>query len=291
MSSQVIAAFAALTWGTEWFVLFSRLFYLKIMAAHEQFAEDLALYAMEALDGSQKSAVEEHVATCASCRRELESLRGDMALLALSAAGPQPPQRSRDRLMSAIAAERPAVAAERSAAGAGWFGRLGWMAAALVLIAGALLMNDAKEKSAALQREIAGLQTKTAAQDAELQRVRDQFAAFTGPSAQPVTLVLANGHPQPQGKAIYVESSGKLLFIASSLPSLPDDRAYELWLLPSTGNPVPAGVFRPDGKGSGVVVNPPLTAGVSAKGFAIPVEPKEGSAAPTTKPMMVGLVG
>jgi Anti-sigma-K factor rskA/Putative zinc-finger len=261
------------------------------MAAHEQFADDLALYALEALDGAEKAAVEQHVAACAACRRELENLRGDMALMALSASGPHPPQRSRDRLMSAIAAEGPAVAPVRAAASGGWFGRLGWMAAAAVLIAGALLMNDAKEKNAALQREIAGWQTKTAEQDAQLERVRSEFAAFSGPGAQPVTLTLTNGHAQPQGKAIYLQSSGKLLFVASNLPALPDDKAYELWLLPSTGNPVPAGVFHPDNKGSGVVLNPPLSAGVSAKGFAITVEPKEGSAAPTTKPMMVGLVG
>ncbi len=261
------------------------------MAVHEQFADDLALYALEALDGAQRTAVEQHVESCASCRRELESLRGDMALLALSTSGPHPPQRSRDRLMQAIAAEKPkAVPASTAVSSGAWFGRLGWMAAAFVLFAGALLMNDAREKNAVLQREVAGLQTKTAAQNAELQRVRDSFAAFTGPGAQPVTLVLAKDHPQPQGKAVYVQSSGKLLFVASNLPALPDDRAYELWLLPSEGNPVPAGVFRPDNKGSGVVVNPPLAAGVSAKGFAITVEPKEGSAAPTTKPMMVGLV-
>jgi anti-sigma-K factor RskA len=262
------------------------------MAAHEQFADDLALYSLDALDGSQKAVIEEHVKTCAVCRRELETLRGDMSLLALSTSGPHPPQRSRDRLMSAIAADNPAVAPEPAAVSSGgWFGRLGWTAAAAVLIAGALLMNDAKEKNAALQREIAGWQEKTAVRDAELERVRSEFAAFTGPSAQPVTLVVVNGHPQPQGKAIYLQSSGKLLFVASNLPALPDDKAYELWLLPSAGAPVPAGVFRPDTKGSGVVVNPPLSAGVSAKGFAITVEPKEGSAAPTTKPMMVGLVG
>jgi anti-sigma-K factor RskA len=262
------------------------------MTAHEQFADDLALYALDALEGEQRTAVEQHVESCVSCRRELESLRGDMALLALSTAGPHPPQRSRDRLMQAIAAERPAMVPERAAVSSGgWFGRLGWMAAAFVLLAGALLMNDAREKNTALQREIAELQTKTVAQDAELQRVRDVFAEFSGPSAKPVTLEVPNGHPQPQGKAIYVESSGRLLFVANNLPALPDDRAYELWLLPSEGNPVPAGVFRPDTTGSSVVVNPPLAAGVSAKGFAITVEPKEGSAAPTTKPMMVGLVG
>ncbi len=195
--------------------------------------------------------------------------------------------------MSAIAAERPAVVPTRSAGAASaraWLGWLGWMAAAVLLVAGATLVNDARGRNEELQREIAGLQNKTAAQDAELQRVRNEFAAFSGPEAKPVTLEVPNGHPQPQGKAIYVESSGKLLFVANNLPALPDDKAYELWVLPSNGNPLPAGVFRPDAKGSGVVVNPPLSAGVSAKGFAITIEPKEGSAAPTTKPMMVGLV-
>lgn len=264
------------------------------MTAHEQFADDLALYALDALDNAQRALIEEHLESCVSCRRELESLRGDMALLALSTSGSHAPQRSRERLMAAIAAERPVAVPERSAGAVnarGWFGWLGWMAAALMLVAGATLVNDSRGKKEALQREIADLQNKTAAQDAELRHVRDEFGAFFGPNAQTVTLVVAKDHPQPQGKAIYVESSGKLLFVASNLPALPDDKAYELWLLPSTGNPLPAGVFRPDAKGSGVVVNPPLGAGVSAKGFAITVEPKEGSAAPTTTPMMVGLVG
>src|SRR5437588_9707814 len=101
---------------------------------------------------------------------------------------------------------------------------------------------------------------------------------------------MPNVSHSPHGKALDVQSSGKLLFLGSNLPALPDDKAYELWVLPATGNPLPAGVFRPDNKGSGLVVNPPLSAGIAAKGFAITVEPKEGSAAPTTKPVMVGLV-
>ena len=55
------------------------------------------------------------------------------------------------------------------------------------------------------------------------------------------------------------------------------------------GNPVPAGVFRPDNRGSGVVVNPPIPAGTKAKGFAITVEAKAGSPVPTTTPTMVGM--
>ena len=58
------------------------------MSVHEQFAEDLALYALGGLPGDERVALEKHLPECSACRRELEELRGDMALMALSAAGP-----------------------------------------------------------------------------------------------------------------------------------------------------------------------------------------------------------
>ncbi len=75
------------------------------MNAHPQFADDLALLALGTLQGDERVAVEKHLEECPACRRELERLRGDMALLALSASGPAPPQRSRERLLKAIAKE------------------------------------------------------------------------------------------------------------------------------------------------------------------------------------------
>src|SRR5260221_874748 len=76
------------------------------MNVHPQFAEALALYAMGTLDDLQDlAALQAHLGTCGDCRRELEALRADTALLALSAVGPQPPARSRERLLGAVAAE------------------------------------------------------------------------------------------------------------------------------------------------------------------------------------------
>src|SRR5258707_6532138 len=76
------------------------------MNVHPQFAEALALYAMGTLDDLEDlAALQAHLGTCGDCRRELEALRADMALLALSAVGPQPPARSRERLLGAVAAE------------------------------------------------------------------------------------------------------------------------------------------------------------------------------------------
>src|SRR6478672_1595534 len=75
------------------------------MAAHQQFADDLALYALGSLPAEESAVLEQHLESCAACRRELAELRGDASLLALSAAGPAPPARSRERLLAAIKKE------------------------------------------------------------------------------------------------------------------------------------------------------------------------------------------
>src|SRR5258708_26922657 len=84
------------------------------MSIQEKFAADLALLALKQWEGQERAAVEKHLEGCAACRRELEQLRGDTALLALSAAGPAPPRRARERLLKAIAQEpKSAKAAPR----------------------------------------------------------------------------------------------------------------------------------------------------------------------------------
>jgi len=75
------------------------------MSVHEQFAEDLALYALGVLEGDERTALQNHLEGCTDCRRELEQLQGDMALLALSTSGPAPPRRARQRLLDSIAGE------------------------------------------------------------------------------------------------------------------------------------------------------------------------------------------
>ena len=103
-----------------------------------------------------------------------------------------------------------------------------------------------------------------------------------------VTLVAAQAPPQPQGKAIYVRDRSSLIFLASNMPALPPQKAYELWLIPTNGAPIPAGVFKPDARGSATVIEPPLPAGVEAKAFAITVEPEQGSTTPTMPIVMMG---
>jgi|SRR5437764_5054070 len=256
------------------------------MSSHEQFAENLSLHALGALHGEERVALEKHLEQCADCRRELEQSRGDLALLALSVSGPKPPVRSRRRLMSAIAKEprRVEVSPRRSKF---WWNSLGWVAAAAAVVIIFLLARQ----NTNLRQRVVGLEASSAEQQQELTQANELVAALNSAEAEHFTLVASKTPPQPQGKAIYVRRTGTLVFLASNLPQLPSQKAYELWLIPASGAPIPAGLFKPDSRGSGTVIRPPLPSGVQANTFAITVEPEAGSAAPTSQPIMVGTQG
>jgi len=261
------------------------------MSAHEQFADDLALHALNALDGEDRVNLEKHLATCSACRMELEQLRGDGALLALSTLGPKPPARARQRLLDAVGNEAAASTASR-AKDAGEMGRprkslwglLGWAAATAVLVFGASLWKE----NAELKRGIMIWSARVSEQTAELEKARSIANAITDPAGQHFTLVSVKTPAQPQGKAFYLRNRSTLLFVANNMPPLPPQKAYELWLIPAQGAPVPAGVFKPDAHGNATVVNPPLPSQMEAKAFAITVENEAGATTPTMPIVMMG---
>jgi anti-sigma-K factor RskA len=132
------------------------------------------------------------------------------------------------------------------------------------------------------------MQSEAARDQVVLRRAREIVSTLTASDAMRVTLVAAKAPPQPQGRAIYMRDVSNLIFIASNMPAVPAQKAYELWLIPTRGAPIPAGVFKPDAHGSATVVNPPLPAGVEAKAFAVTIEPEAGSTTPTMPTVMVG---
>ncbi len=259
------------------------------MSGHEQFGEDLALYAVNALEGEHRAQLEQHLAACAECRLELEQLRGDGALLALSTAGPKPPARARARLLNAIAQESTVAVPAKTArepirAGKGTWGWLGWVAAAAMVVLAALLWNE----NAALKQSLAAMSDESAQATRELEDLRKVAGPILSPQAQRITVVSLKTPPQPQGKAFYLRNRNSLVFVASNMPQLPPHKAYELWLVPTQGAPIAAGVFKPDARGSGTIVNPPLPSGVEAKAFAITVEDEAGVPHATTPIIMMG---
>ena len=183
------------------------------MTAHPQFEEDLALYALGTLDPESRLALEEHLEECASCRRELEQLRGDMALLALSPAGYNAPDGARERLLNAIAREpRRAAFSKRY----GWWALIPYLAAAALALVAIVVWRQ----NSSLRHQLTALQASWAQQRLELERARHTLATFTSPEALRVTLVAVKTPPQPQGKAFYLSSEGRLIFRANNLPQL-----------------------------------------------------------------------
>ena len=262
------------------------------MSVHEQFAEDLALYALNALEGDDRAVLEKHLAACSECRLELEQLRGDGALLALSTIGPKPPARARQRLLDAVSKESAPTRAQNArkmghlsvAPRRSWWGALGWAATAAVVVLAASLWKE----NAVLRQSLASASAQGVQSARELEDLRKIAAPLIAPETQRITLVAMKTPPQPQGKAFYLRNRGSLVFMANNMPSLPPQKAYELWLIPIQGAPIPAGTFKPDAHGSATVVNPPLPSGMEAKAFAITVENEAGASTPTMPIMMMG---
>lgn len=256
------------------------------MSVHEQFAEDLSLYALGALEGEERLALEKHLAECGACGRELEELRASAALLAFSVSGPKPPARAKARLMASVAKE-PRRMQVRAVARLAWWRPFEWALGAAAMLVVVLLLRQNGD----LKQRVSDLKLSFANQQQKVAQAEQLVSSLASPESERFTLVAGKTPPQPQGKAIYLRNGGTLVFLASNLPQLPPRKAYELWLIPVNGAPIPAGVFKPDAHGSATVVQPPLPAGTEAKTFAITIEPETGSAAPTSQPVMVGVQG
>ena len=251
------------------------------MTVHEQFAEDLALYALGALEGDAKMSLETHLQECASCRRELEQLRGDAALLALSTSGPRPPARSKARLMDSISKE---PRGQRKWSRVPWLAVLGWAVAAVMIVFVVGVSRQNRRLSSTV-RELSGMVEQERVQGDEARRIAQVLHAS---DAVPFEILpVSMNTKMPAGKAIYSRDRSGLVFVASNLQPVPAQKAYELWLIPMKGAPIPAGMFKPDAHGMAMVMNPPLPPGVEAQAFAITVEPERGSAAPTPPIVMM----
>jgi hypothetical protein len=255
------------------------------MTEHAQYADALALYAMGALDDQRELAeLQAHLGTCGECRRELEALRADAALLALSTVGPQPPQRSRERLMRAIAAEPHHEIKPKARFVMGRL-RSRWLSFApiavallLVIISGVLVRENFR-----LRSRNERLNAQLSAEAGNSAHARAVLEVLNSQNTQKMVLVAAKEKPQPQVKTIYQAEKGRVLLLASNLQALPAEKVYELWLLPASGGaPMPAGIFKPDAAGNSVMLQTMGSDSIAAKGFAITIENSGGSQVPTS---------
>ena len=230
-----------------------------------------------------------HLEQCLLCRAEYEKLSTELAVVAMSVDQFPLPQGARQRFIKLIsmatAAELPVIAFHRANQRRAFSNWIPWtVAAALALVAVGLGMriNVLNRELGERSRQLADL----ASTESHAQRVLD---VLTAPAAQHVLLTASKTPPAPSARAIYLASRGGLIFQASDMSPLAQDKTYELWVIPADGGaPIPAGLFHPDASGSASVLLPQLPVGVAAKAFGVTIEKAEGSSTPTAPIVLAG---
>ena len=108
--------------------------------------------------------------------------------------------------------------------------------------------------------------------------------ALSSSASERIDLVSTDESQAQYASVLYSPSANYAVLVTDSLPSLPPDRTYQLWLLRGDER-LSAGVFTIETDGRGALVfriRDPLT---TYTGLGISVEPAGGSPAPTTPPV------
>jgi anti-sigma-K factor RskA len=127
---------------------------------------------------------------------------------------------------------------------------------------------------------------------AESQREQAAIHAMTrvvnAPDTVQVSLAPQAGTPPGTAKVLYNARLGIVVYTGVIAPA-PSDKSYQLWLVPASGAPVSAGLVEANQEGGAAVAH--LPQGLSAKAFAVTMEPKGGRPQPTGPKVLVGAVG
>ena len=113
-------------------------------------------------------------------------------------------------------------------------------------------------------------------------RFEEALTILNDPSAKEVSFGEA-AHPA-RGR-FFISPRRGIVLIAASLPPLEPNKTFEMWVLPQSGKPIPAGTFKGEREGTAIHVRPgPVQ---SASAVAVTIEPSGGSPQPTTTPFIV----
>jgi hypothetical protein len=259
--------------------------------------EDLIQYALGSLKETQLSTMTAHISLCNTCRDELARMVVGLAAYATVQPLSDVPAGARERFMTRLSSDSASASKliKRDKSRVYLMGKAfkHWLETPMPLkilsgaLAAALVFFVYDDLGHIHQiRQLLPAMKRFEAETADLRELR---SFLQGSHAQQVTLRDKPAiNKTPEGHAIYSAASGKLIFTVSNLPLPPQGKAYELWVLPVKGAPIPAGVFTPDLQGNAAVIFPEIPANVQASGFGVTVEDAAGSPTPTSAIILSG---
>jgi anti-sigma-K factor RskA len=250
--------------------------------------EDLDLYALGALDSEDKQTLEAHLHACLYCQQQVAAARQRTALMGLAAPPMAPRPQVKSALMDKVRTEKRAATRSGAAPTApsnirkkrwGLRFSLGFgLATALLAFATYELAKQDLDRGKQLQQLQAQLSEDAAALQA--------MGQITGaPDSTQITLLQQPNGPPGQAHVLYNARMGLGVYSGQIAPA-PSGKSYQLWLVPSSGAPVNAGLVDANQQNGAVVVR--LTPGLAPKAFAVTLEPQGGRPQPTGPMVLVG---
>ena len=241
---------------------------------HPEMNELYELYLLGTLEPELASEIETHVIDqCEYCGERLREAAFVVTAMSGMAEQLEPPKHLRERVLASV---RPPVRPHRQATS--WIYAVGGLVAACVLLFVYTLWSTNTSRS--LRAEISTLTQE-----------RDQLRSAVEVLSRPDTRMVQFGKENAASGRVFLSRNGGVVFAGSQLPQLASDKTFQLWLIPANGAPRPAGLFRANAQGGFVNVLPGPLDLTQIHAVAVSVEPRQGSPAPTTTPILVVSIG
>ncbi len=245
---------------------------------HTELGELYELYALGVLSQEERMEIEEHLARhCPECQTGVKKAFEMSAFFATLPEAIEPPRRLRQRVLASVGAKQPESRA--------WIWRLAFACAAILAVVVFIGNRRTADELRASAEELSAARTQIQRSAADLAKMHAAMAFLNEPETEQV--VFGKGKPQPPRGRVFVNGQRGVLLLASNLPPAPAGKMYEMWLIPKTGAPKPAGMFQSESQGTAMyVMNGPIDR-AQTKAVAVTMEPEAGSQAPTSTPMIV----
>jgi anti-sigma-K factor RskA len=227
----------------------------------EELRGEYGAWALGIADEPERSEIAAHLAReCPVCTAGIRSAMATAAALSGAIQESNPPKRLRRRVVSMVQREPKR--------GFAW---LPWaIAAALAIALLSIAIPGRRDTQALLTRR------------QDMTELSQALSILNDPTARDVPF------DDPAARGRVVVGPGGIVLIAGHLPKIRNNQTFELWILPGSGDPTPAGTFRGEtisNSSSVVCVYRGSTANAAA--VAVSVEPESGSPHPTTTPFIV----
>ena len=210
-------------------------------------------YALDALDADERARYEAHLATCESCREELQDFWQVAGALGRAAGGPTPPASLRDRILDQARSERPNVVPLRRR-----------------------VATPVLTSAAAVAAVVAvGLGIWSFGLSSDLDDANSMLAVLGDPNARV--------HESADGEAnLVVTPTGRAALVVRRLAPAPRGKDYEIWVI-EDGVAQPAGLFEQPGV---AMLSRRVARGQTV---AVTLEPDGGVDAPTGDPVFTAV--